>query len=103
MKARISDLSRISDERKLTFTTCYDYIFPQLFNRSTADGILISDSAALVVHGFTDTIPATVEMWGTHTFVGSVGTNCSYTTNVEARAVFENTFIPGEHVHDPLS
>lgn len=53
--------------RKLTLVTCYDYTFARLLSGSEIDGILIGDSAAMVMHGKDSTLPATVEMIRTHT------------------------------------
>lgn len=47
---------------KLTMVTCYDAWSAQILEKSSVDFILVGDSAAMVMHGFKDTIPATVEM-----------------------------------------
>ncbi len=54
------------DGRKLTFTTCYDWWSARILNESSVDGILVGDSAAMVMHGhfFNDT--ATTEMMSLH-------------------------------------
>ncbi|MCC7153304.1 MAG: 3-methyl-2-oxobutanoate hydroxymethyltransferase [Bryobacterales bacterium] len=54
-------------QRKLSMVTCYDYTFARLLSRSAIDGILVGDSAAMVVHGYSSTLHATVEMMRTHT------------------------------------
>ncbi len=51
---------------KLTMITCYDAWSAKILEKSPVDFILVGDSAAMVMHGFKDTIPATVEMLCTH-------------------------------------
>ena len=36
--------------RKLSMVTCYDYTFARMLSRSVIDGILVGDSAAMVMH-----------------------------------------------------
>ncbi len=51
---------------KLTMVTCYDAWSAKILNESPIDILLVGDSAAMVMHGFEDTIPATIEMLVTH-------------------------------------
>jgi 3-methyl-2-oxobutanoate hydroxymethyltransferase len=53
--------------RKLSMVTCYDYTFARLLSKSAIDGILVGDSAAMVMHGHTSTLSATVELMRLHT------------------------------------
>ena len=53
--------------RKLAMVTCYDYWSACLINETNIDAILVGDSAAMVMHGHRDTIPATVDMITYHT------------------------------------
>ncbi len=53
--------------RKLSMITCYDYTFARLISQTPVDGILIGDSAAMVVHGHSSTLTMTVDMIRTHT------------------------------------
>lgn len=63
-----SDFPRAKQERrKLTMVTCYDYTFARLLAQSPIDGILVGDSAAMVMHGYPSTLHATVEMMRVHT------------------------------------
>jgi 3-methyl-2-oxobutanoate hydroxymethyltransferase len=55
------------ERRKLSMVTCYDYTFARLLANSAVDGILVGDSAAMVMHGHPSTVTATVEMMRTHT------------------------------------
>jgi 3-methyl-2-oxobutanoate hydroxymethyltransferase len=52
--------------RKLSMATCYDYTFARLVAKSPIDGILVGDSAAMVMHGHETTLTATVEMMRMH-------------------------------------
>jgi 3-methyl-2-oxobutanoate hydroxymethyltransferase len=47
--------------------TCYDYTFARLLARSPIDGILIGDSAAMVMHGHNSTLSASIESLRVHT------------------------------------
>jgi 3-methyl-2-oxobutanoate hydroxymethyltransferase len=53
--------------RKLSMVTCYDYTFARVLSRSPIDGILVGDSAAMVMHGHASTLSASVELMGLHT------------------------------------
>ena len=47
--------------------TCYDYTFARLLRTSAVDAILVGDSAAMVVHGHSSTLSATVDLMRIHT------------------------------------
>ena len=53
-------------KRRLAMVTCYDYWSARILAETAVDLILVGDSGAMVMHGFDDTIPATVEMMCTH-------------------------------------
>lgn len=53
--------------RKLSMVTCYDYTFARLLAKSAVDGILVGDSAAMVMHGHPSTLYASVELLRLHT------------------------------------
>ena len=57
---------RKSEGQKLSMVTCYDYWSAKIINESQIDFVLVGDSSAMVMHGFEDTIPATIEMIATH-------------------------------------
>ncbi len=40
-----------TESRKLSMVTCYDYTFARLPSKTVVDGILVGDSAAMVMHG----------------------------------------------------
>lgn len=46
--------------------TCYDYTFARLLSKTAIDGILVGDSAAMVIHGHPSTLSATVELMRLH-------------------------------------
>ena len=46
------------ERRKLSMVTCYDYTFARLLSESAIDGILVGDSAAMVMHGHPSTLSA---------------------------------------------
>lgn len=63
-----SDFVRAKAERrKLSMVTCYDYTFARLLAKSAIDGILVGDSAAMVMHGRESTLYASVELIRLHT------------------------------------
>src|SRR2546428_4397908 len=53
--------------RKLSMVTCYDYTFARLLSKTTIDGILVGDSAAMVMHGHASTLSVSVELMRLHT------------------------------------
>ncbi|THB66383.1 MAG: 3-methyl-2-oxobutanoate hydroxymethyltransferase [Spirochaetaceae bacterium] len=50
----------------LTLLTCYDACFAAILQDSDIDAVLVGDSAAMVMHGHTSTLTATVEMIAAH-------------------------------------
>jgi 3-methyl-2-oxobutanoate hydroxymethyltransferase len=55
------------ERRKLSMVTCYDYTFARLLSKSPIDGILVGDSAAMVMHGHPSTLSMTVDLARLHT------------------------------------
>ncbi len=53
--------------RRISMVTCYDYTFARLLSRSAIEGILVGDSAAMVMHGHPSTLSASVELVRLHT------------------------------------
>lgn len=53
-------------QKKISMVTSYDYWSAQLIESSNIDCILVGDSAAMVIHGHSTTIPASVEMMIPH-------------------------------------
>lgn len=58
---------------KLTMITCYDYTSARILSQTEVDCLLVGDSAAMTMHGYKDTISATVEMMQWHTQAVSRG------------------------------
>lgn len=64
---KIQDFYRLKAENeKICMITCYDYSAASLLAETDIDCLLVGDSVAMVVHGFTDTLSATVPMISTH-------------------------------------
>lgn len=53
--------------RKITVLTCYDYPSARIVAESNLDCILVGDTVSMVVHGFKNTVMATMEMMIFHT------------------------------------
>lgn len=53
--------------------TCYDYSSAKILNSSRLDAILVGDSLSMTVHGFKDSIMATLAMMELHTAAVSRG------------------------------
>jgi 3-methyl-2-oxobutanoate hydroxymethyltransferase len=64
-----------TEGRKLSMVTCYDYSFARLLSQTAMDGLLIGDSAAMVMHGHSSTLSASVDMMRLHTESVSRGSN----------------------------
>ena len=47
--------------------TCYDYTFARLLSQGPIDGILVGDSAGMVMHGHSSTLKVTVDLMRLHT------------------------------------
>ncbi len=52
---------------KITMLTCYDYTSARIVAETDIDCLLVGDSAAMTMHGFGSTLPATIEMMALHT------------------------------------
>ncbi|MEW6654122.1 MAG: 3-methyl-2-oxobutanoate hydroxymethyltransferase [Bacteroidota bacterium] len=63
----ISDFSlkKLKSE-KISLVTCYDYTSARIISRSDIDAVLVGDSAAMVMHGFENTIYAEIQMMCYH-------------------------------------
>lgn len=60
-------------KQKISMITCYDFSFAKLINESEIDCILVGDSAAMVMHGYPNTISASNEMMAYHTMAVAKG------------------------------
>lgn len=54
-------------KEKIVILTCYDYSTARILNESPLDALLIGDSLAMTMHGFKDTVMATLLMMELHT------------------------------------
>lgn len=52
--------------KKISMLTCYDHWSARILNESNVDTLLVGDSLAMVMHGHSSTVHATVEMMATH-------------------------------------
>ena len=53
--------------QKISMVTCYDYTFSRILSDSEVDCLLVGDSAAMVMHGFSTTLNASVNLMALHT------------------------------------
>lgn len=61
-KMTIADFQKFKDEgRKFTYVTAYDYTTASIVNDSQTEVILVGDSLAMVMLGYTSTVPVTME------------------------------------------
>lgn len=65
---KIQDFKRKKQQhQKISMITCYDYPSAKILDESNIDCVLVGDSVAMVVHGFNNTIMATMDMMVLHT------------------------------------
>lgn len=57
---------RKTEHKKITIVTCYDYTSARILSGTDIDCLLVGDSVAMTMHGFKDTIPATLTMMQFH-------------------------------------
>ncbi|MBX3709415.1 MAG: 3-methyl-2-oxobutanoate hydroxymethyltransferase [Gammaproteobacteria bacterium] len=58
---------------KISMVTCYDYTSARILAETSIDCLLVGDSVAMTMHGFKDTLSATLEMMRFHTAAVSRG------------------------------
>jgi 3-methyl-2-oxobutanoate hydroxymethyltransferase len=63
-----------NEKRPITMVTCYDYTSARLLDRSEIDVVLVGDSVAMTMHGYSSTLNATTEMMALHTAAVARGT-----------------------------
>src|SRR5215472_15897407 len=61
----VHDFKRL--KQKITMLTCYDYPSARIIAESAIDCVLVGDSVAMVVHGYSSTVMATLDMMVFHT------------------------------------
>src|SRR3990167_1320510 len=70
----ILDFYRMKESgKKISMVTCYDYTSARLLTETPIDCLLVGDSVAMTMHGFKDTLSATLEMMCSHTAAVSRG------------------------------
>jgi 3-methyl-2-oxobutanoate hydroxymethyltransferase len=60
-------IKKKTSREKISMITCYDYTSAKILAQTNIDCLLVGDSVAMTMHGFTDTLSATIEMMCTHT------------------------------------
>lgn len=58
-------LKKLKSE-KISLVTCYDYTSARIISKSDIDAVLVGDSAAMVMHGFENTVHAEIQMMCYH-------------------------------------
>jgi 3-methyl-2-oxobutanoate hydroxymethyltransferase len=77
-KLTVRDIQEMRDKNQvITMLTAYDYPVAKQINDTGIDMILVGDSAAMVVHGFPNTLNATMDMMVMH--CAAVARACSRT------------------------
>jgi 3-methyl-2-oxobutanoate hydroxymethyltransferase len=64
-----------ASNKKISMVTCYDYTSACIINQTNIDAILVGDTAAMTMHGFKDTLSATLDMMCYHISAVSRGAN----------------------------
>ncbi|MGB1538277.1 MAG: 3-methyl-2-oxobutanoate hydroxymethyltransferase [Pseudomonadales bacterium] len=63
----VSQLQRLKNiQQKISMVTCYDYWSAQLVAASPMDCLLVGDSLAVVMHGYSSTVHATLDLMLPH-------------------------------------
>ncbi len=62
-----------SKHEKISMVTCYDYSSARTLSQTDIDALLVGDSVAMTMHGFENTLAATIEMMCFHTAAVSRG------------------------------
>jgi 3-methyl-2-oxobutanoate hydroxymethyltransferase len=64
---KLPEILQAKGNKKITMVTCYDHWSARLLSETDVDLMLVGDSLAMVIYGFNDTTPATMEMMIRHT------------------------------------
>lgn len=78
MKTILDFANKKNKKEKISMVTCYDYSFAKIVAESKVDTILVGDSLAQVIHGFPNTLHATIEMMALHTSAVSRGAGSKF-------------------------
>lgn len=60
-------------KERISMVTCYDYTSARLLAETSIDCLLVGDSVAMTMHGYKDTLSATIPMMALHTSAVSRG------------------------------
>ncbi|MCE5195281.1 MAG: 3-methyl-2-oxobutanoate hydroxymethyltransferase [Nitrospiraceae bacterium] len=75
-KVTIQDfLKKKAEKKKITMLTAYDFPFAQIVDEAGIDAILVGDSLGMVVQGFENTLPVTMDEMIYHTKMVSRAVN----------------------------
>ncbi|MES2141765.1 MAG: 3-methyl-2-oxobutanoate hydroxymethyltransferase [Pseudomonadota bacterium] len=66
------------DQEKIVVLTCYDYTTAKILKDTDIDALLVGDSLAMTMHGFKDTVMATLAMMELHTAAVSRGAGSKF-------------------------
>ena len=70
MKKTVLDFAKMKKNgEKISFLTCYDFPMASLCEKAGFDMLLVGDSAGMVVHGYSGTIPVTMDQMIAHSEV----------------------------------
>lgn len=61
------------NRHKISMITCYDYTSARILSQTAVDCLLVGDSVAMTMHGYKDTLSATLDMMRLHTAAVSRG------------------------------
>jgi 3-methyl-2-oxobutanoate hydroxymethyltransferase len=61
------------ENKKISMVTCYDYTSAKILAQTSVDCLLVGDSVAMTMHGYKNTLYATMEMMCLHTAAVSRG------------------------------
>ena len=67
MKKTVLDFAKMKKSgEKISFLTCYDFPMATLCEKAGFDMLLVGDSAGMVVHGYSGTVPVTMDQMISH-------------------------------------
>ena len=65
-KITARDILKYKGKKKIVMITAYDYTFAKLVDQAGVDIILVGDSVGMVVHGYSSTLPVSMDMMLLH-------------------------------------
>jgi 3-methyl-2-oxobutanoate hydroxymethyltransferase len=73
MKSILDFQKKKINKQKISMITCYDYSFAKIIAQTEVDSILVGDSLAQVMHGYSTTLNASTQLMALHTLAVSKG------------------------------